>query len=180
MMEPEIKQFEGAVWPMKAVCLISDNIISVLVEQGKCNVKLTGGRRAARFYKAWRDLPVFKQITGVSFYLRNERCVPPDHDESNYGMAMQTLFSHGVPIECSVFRMEADAIDIEAAAQCYADLLPDSIDVILLGVGEDGHIASLFPTILRFPSQTPARLVLISATRLLDAPFTQEQNERLS
>ena len=89
-------------------------------------------------------------ITTVPF--GDERCVPPDHDESNYGMAMQTLFSHGVPIECSVFRMEADAIDIEAAEQRYADLLPDSIDVILLGVGEDGHIASLFPTILRFKS----------------------------
>ena len=73
-------------------------------------------------------------ITTVPF--GDERCVPPDHDESNYGMAMQTLFSHGVPIECSVFRMEADAIDIEAAEQRYADLLPDSIDVILLGVGE--------------------------------------------
>ena len=88
----------------------------------------------------------------MSFYFGDERCVPPDHDESNYGMEMQTLFSHGVPIECSVFRMEADAIDIEAAAQRYADLLPDSIDVILLGVGEDGHIASLFPTILRCKS----------------------------
>ena len=135
-MQPEIKHFESTVWPMKAAGLISDNINSFLDEQGKCSVMLTGGRSAARLYKAWRDLPAFQQMTGVSFYFGDERCVPTDHEESNYGMAMQTLFSHGVPIECSVFRMEADAIDIEAAAQRYADLLPDSIDVILLGVGE--------------------------------------------
>ena len=66
---------------------------------------LTGGGSAARLYKAWRDLPAFQQMTGVSFYFGDERCVPPDNSESNYGMAMQTLFSHGVPIECSVFRM---------------------------------------------------------------------------
>jgi 6-phosphogluconolactonase len=143
--QPVIKQFEGTDWPMKAAGLISDTINSVLAEQGKCSVMLTGGRSAARLYKAWRDLPAFKQTTGVSFYFGDERCVPPDHAESNYGMAMQTLFSKCVPIECSVFRMEADAIDLEAAAQSYADLLPESIDVLLLGVGEDGHIASLFP-----------------------------------
>ena len=46
---------------------------------------------------------------------------------------------------CSVFRMEAESTNQKVAAQRYADLLPDSIDVVLLSVGEDGHIASLFP-----------------------------------
>ena len=87
-MQPEIKQFESTVWPMKAAGLISDNINSFLDEQGKCSVMLTGGRSAARLYKAWRDLPAFQQKTGVSFYFGDERCVPPDHNESNYGMAM--------------------------------------------------------------------------------------------
>ena len=113
---------------------------------------LTGGGSAARLYKAWRDLPAFQQMIGVSFYFGDERCVPPDHEESNFGMVIQVLFPQGVPTGCSVFRMEADATNLETAAQRYADLLPDSIDVILLGVGEDGHIASLFPTILRCKS----------------------------
>lgn len=145
MMQPEINRFESTDWPTKAAGLISDNINSILDEQGKCSVMLTGGRSAARLYKAWRDLPVFQQMTGVGFYFGDERCVPPDHAESNYGMAMQNLFLNDVPTGCTVFRMEADDIDQEAAAQRYANQLPDPIDVLLLGVGEDGHIASLFP-----------------------------------
>jgi 6-phosphogluconolactonase len=143
--QPEIMQFESTDWPTMAAGLIQNSINNVLAEQGKCSVMLTGGRSAARLYKTWRDLHAFQQKTGVSFYFGDERCVPPDNAESNYSMAMQTLFSHGVPAGCSVFRMEAEATDQEAAAQRYADLLPDSIDVLLLGVGGDGHIASLFP-----------------------------------
>ena len=96
-MRTEIKQFEGTDWPMKVAGLISDNINSFPDEQSKCSVMLTGGRSAARLYKAWRDLPAFQQMTGVSFYFGDERCVPPDYAESNYGMAIQTLFHHGVP-----------------------------------------------------------------------------------
>lgn len=144
-MQPEIKQFKSTDWPTKAGGLISESINSVLAELGECSVMLTGGRSAACLYEVWRDLPAFQQMTGVRFYFGDERCVPPDHSDSNYGLAIQTLFKHGVPAGCSVFRMEADAKNLEGAAQRYADLLPDSIDVLLLGVGEDGHIASLFP-----------------------------------
>ena len=68
--------------------------------------------------------------------------------------------------------MEADTTDLETATQRYAD--------ILLGVGEDVISHHCFPTMLRFPSQTPARLALKNATWLLNVLFTQEQNERLS
>jgi 6-phosphogluconolactonase len=102
---------------MKADGLISDNINSVLIEKGKCSVVLTGGRSETRLYKAWCDLPAFQQMTGLSFYFGDERCVPSDHAESNYGLAIQTLFPHGVPTECAVFRKETDAIDLETAAK---------------------------------------------------------------
>ena len=106
---------------------------------------LTGGRSAERLYSEWRDIPEFKTLKAVSFYFGDERCVSPADSSSNYGMTMRTLFSNGLPLGCSVFRMEADELDLERVSLRYEELLPDKIDILLLSVGEDGHIASLFP-----------------------------------
>lgn len=144
-MHPEIKQFELLEWPVRSAQLIQDSITFILANKPQCSVMLTGGRSAERLYLAWAELPAFRQITGVQFYFGDERCVPPDHAESNYGMAMQSLFNQGVPAGCSVFRMEADAPDCNEAAIRYESVLPNKVDVMLLGVGEDGHVASLFP-----------------------------------
>jgi 6-phosphogluconolactonase len=144
-MCPEVKLFDVLDWPLQAARLIQDNINAALLKCGQCSVMLTGGRSAERLYSAWAELPAFRQMVGVQFYFGDERSVPPDHLESNYGMAMRTLFNQGIPAGCSVFRMEADDADRDAAALRYEDVLPDNIDVLLLGVGEDGHIVSLFP-----------------------------------
>lgn len=144
-MSTVIRQFEVTEWAVKAAGLIQDSINAILSEQGGCNVMLTGGRSAERLYTSWAKLPAFQQMTSVRFYFGDERCVPSDHPESNYGMVMRSLFDRGVPAGCSVFRMEANDSDHEAAALRYGEALPEKVDVLLLGVGEDGHIASLFP-----------------------------------
>ena len=125
--------------------MIQDHITAILQEQEQCSVMLTGGQSAERLYTDWSALTAFQLLSGVCFYFGDERCVPPDHPDSNYGLAMRTLFQQGVPAGCSVFRMEADDLKREAAARRYGETLPEHIDVMLLGVGEDGHIASLFP-----------------------------------
>lgn len=144
-MRPEIRQFDTVEWPVQSARLIQDRINGILHDHEQCSVMLTGGRSAERLYTAWARLPSFQQMTGVRFFFGDERCVPPEHPESNYGMVMETLFARGVPTGCSVSRMEADGLDCGSAATLYDEMLPNQVDVLLLGVGEDGHIASLFP-----------------------------------
>lgn len=142
---PMIIQLAPLEWPVQAAQLIHDHVVSVLADMGQCSVMLTGGRSAEGVYIAWAQLPAFKKMSGVQFYFGDERCVSPEHPESNYGMVMRTLFEQGVPAGCSVFRMEAEDANREEATKRYEDRLPNKIDVLLLGVGEDGHIASIFP-----------------------------------
>jgi 6-phosphogluconolactonase len=113
--------------------------------RGTCTVMLTGGRSAAQLYKAWAALSAFGQLRNVHFFFGDERCVPPDHPESNYALALRTLFQRGVPHACTVTRMDAEQANRAAAAAAYEVQLPDKVDVLLLSMGEDGHIASLFP-----------------------------------
>lgn len=91
----------------------------------------------------------------VEFYFGDERCVPPDHGESNYGMADATLFRPLRINASQVFRMAGEAGDPDQAAREYEALLRERFgcpapewprfDLVLLGMGDDGHTASLFP-----------------------------------
>jgi len=129
-----------------------------------CDVMLTGGRSAELLYTAWAALPEFDTLRNVRFYFGDERCVPPDHSQSNYGLAMRTLFCHGVPQNCTVTRMAAEQPDHAAAAAAYEQTLPARLDVLLLSVGEDGHIASLFPQSEAL-SETRRRVIAITAPK---------------
>lgn len=114
--------------------------------KGVCHIMLTGGRSAQQFYEAWASSghPP-SSFLGLRFYFGDERCVPPNHWESNYRLAGEALFPQGIPGNVRVYRMETDSNDLDAATDRYSASLPDTIDILLLSMGEDGHIASLFP-----------------------------------
>ena len=122
-----------------------------LQEFGRFAVALAGGstpkstyETLAAEYGGTRDLDWGR----VHFFFGDERSVPPDHEDSNYRMAYEALLSHVAA--GSVHRMRGELKPAEAAALYEHELEeffggPPRFDLVLLGIGEDGHTASLFP-----------------------------------
>jgi 6-phosphogluconolactonase len=81
----------------------------------------------------------------VAIFFGDERCVPPDSPDSNFRMARESLLDR-VPIAPEqVHRMRGEVSDRELAARDYEAVLPAELDILILGIGEDGHTLSLFP-----------------------------------
>ncbi|MBK9487746.1 MAG: 6-phosphogluconolactonase [Haliscomenobacter sp.] len=103
----------------------------------------------------------------IKFYWGDERCVPPDHADSNYRAALEHLLAPlAIPAE-NIFRIQGEQ-DPAEEAQRYAQVLRDTlpmvgvipqVDLVLLGMGADGHTASLFPN----------RLDLLPSTQICEA-----------
>ena len=116
--------------------------VASAIRGGLRTLVLAGGTTPKNAYRLLRQ----QELTwgGVTVLFGDERCVPPDHPDSNYRMAREELLDHVRP--ASVHRM-AGELGAEAAAAAYdavvAGLQP--LDLVLLGIGEDGHTASLFP-----------------------------------
>jgi 6-phosphogluconolactonase len=128
-------------------------------ERGVAHIALAGGntpRRAYEFLAAdgldW---------SGVHLWFGDERCVPPDDPESNYRMVRESLLEPaGIPAE-QVHPIDGTA-DPDEAARAYGAQLPERLDLAFLGLGEDGHTASLFPGDPLLEDPAPARAVVAS------------------
>lgn len=133
----------GERWVEEAAARIAGGLESSVVSRGWATVALAGGETPRPVYQrlAAMTLPWGK----IDVFFGDERAVPPDHRDSNYHMAVETLLDPaGVPA-ARRHRMPADAPDRLEAAEEYADLLPERLDLLLLGLGQDGHTASIFP-----------------------------------
>lgn len=146
-----------------------------IAQRGAFHIALAGGNTPRALYRCLGAPPLRPLLdwSRVHLWFSDERCVPPDHADSNYRMAVEAMLNR-LPVELEQFhRMEGELVP-EVAAQRYRDALAvlphDSedipvFDLILLGLGADGHIASLFP-------ETPALetyhtpVVALHATRL--------------
>lgn len=108
------------------------------------SVALSGGSTPGPVYERLAVEPELPW-SRMRIFFADERAVPPDDPASNYGLAADTLLSR-VPIDAGrVHRMEAERPDIHEAAAAYEKLLPSRLDLLILGIGEDCHTASLFP-----------------------------------
>ena len=108
------------------------------------SLAVSGGRTPQPTYAALAGEPGVPWAR-VRIYFADERGVPPDHPESNYGMARASLLSRVPVAPDAVLRMEAERADRDRAAREYATLLPERLDLLVLGLGADGHTCSLFP-----------------------------------
>jgi 6-phosphogluconolactonase len=108
------------------------------------HVALTGGSTPKNAYERAADMR--EDWSGVDFWFTDERCVPPDHEHSNFGMAQRALLSRVQG--GTVHRMRGE-LGPEDGATAYENEFdefgPAALDLILLGIGPDAHICSLFP-----------------------------------
>jgi 6-phosphogluconolactonase len=120
-----------------------------LSARGTWRIALAGGNTPRPLYQELAESSAAADRIDwarTALYFGDERTVPPDHKDSNYRMVRETLLSRIVIPAASVHRMEGEAEDLDAAAARYADALGDApLDLAILGMGADGHTASLFP-----------------------------------
>lgn len=121
-------------------------------QQGRFRVALSGGSTPRRMHTLLASEPFAQQIDWslVDVFWSDERCVPPDHPDSNYRMAHDTLLNFVPILASNIYRIPAELSPAGAAAS-YAKTLhtvftdAPRMDLLFLGMGDDGHTASLFP-----------------------------------
>ena len=151
-MHPRVVRTKNFV--ADAAGLILEHAHKAIAERNEFRIALSGGNTPAPVYDRVaaeaHDFP----WESVRFTFGDERCVPPDNPQSNFRMARENLFVPADVPEKSIMRMRGE-IDPQLAAQEYEDQLNAIVakhgeriyqhDLILLGLGDEGHTASLFP-----------------------------------
>jgi 6-phosphogluconolactonase len=132
--------------------------ISSVAQHGSFTVVLSGGSTPKSLYALLAEDPSFRSQlpwAKIHFFFGDERHVPPDHPDSNFRMANEALFSKAMVKPDQITRIHAEFADAEKAALEYQQALRayfklqdgelPRFDLVLLGMGDEGHTASLFP-----------------------------------
>jgi 6-phosphogluconolactonase len=158
-MEPEIKVFNDSTAVARAAALEFVNLATTALEtHDRCAVALAGGSTPKSMYSLLADDESLREKVPwdrLHFFWGDERQVPPEHQDSNYRMAFEAMLAK-IPVPPkNIHRMAGEEPDAAKAAEAYERDLQDffqlgpgqmpRFDLVLLGMGPDGHTASLFP-----------------------------------
>jgi 6-phosphogluconolactonase len=138
----------------KAAEMFVNSSRTCMASQGKFSVAISGGSTPRRLYTLLGSNPYREEVNWllVHFFWVDERCVPKEHEESNFKAAFDTLLSKiSIPDE-NIHRIMGEGAP-DKAARDYEEEVRKSFgmsglpmfDLVILGMGEDGHTASLFP-----------------------------------
>jgi 6-phosphogluconolactonase len=155
MAEREIKVFDNLDELSRAAAGRLREAASAAAPGKMVSVALSGGSTPRRLCQLLAEPASGIPWERVQIFQVDERAVPPDHAQSNYRMIHGYLLSHVADLEKHFHRMAAEQPDLEGAAEDYARTLAEvlgtapqdfpRLDLVFLGMGADGHTASLFP-----------------------------------
>jgi 6-phosphogluconolactonase len=175
---------DSQAWAEAAAAFVQEVGKEAVRANGRFLIALSGGTTPEPLYRALAS-PAFADRfdwSRTTFFFSDERCVPSDDPRSNYALAHKTLLTPLRIMPSQVYRMAGESRDPQAAASKYEQQLrlatktspsaQPSLDLILLGLGEDGHTASLFPgspalrdnqrliAVTQSPKDPPTRLTM--------------------
>ena len=161
---PTIVRLGNKDWATTAAEVVVKTINEVLRNGKRCRFALAGGSTPRALYQTlaanFKDAIPWSR---VDFFWGDERCVPPDDPASNYRMAKETLLTPLQIADARRHRIKGELPSNESA-RAYNEKLETPVDVVLLGMGTDGHTASIFPdtaqrtttTLNAVPTRSPA------------------------
>lgn len=123
---------------------IARSLQAAALERERIGLALSGGTGPRPVYEALARIPGLPWGR-VEIFFADERAVPPEHAESNFRLVKESLLERLPAPPAAVHRMEGERPHVAGAAADYERLLPPRLDVLVLGIGADGHTASLFP-----------------------------------
>lgn len=155
---PDIRIYrDSQAWVEAAAEFVLEVGKEAVRTNGRFLIALSGGTTPETLYRALTSPALAERFdwSRTTFFFSDERCVPPDDTRSNYALAKKFLFTPLKIMPSQVYRIAGESSDPQAAAFEYEQQLrlatktsssaQPSLDLVLLGLGEDGHTASLFP-----------------------------------
>ena len=148
----------------RAARAVAGAIEAASAERGGCSLALAGGSTPKPVYQRLAEDPAFDGVPWekLRVFYGDERCVPAGDPRSNHRMAREALLSRRPVPANRIHPMPGEREDRHRAAGEYAAILPDRFDLVLLGVGADGHTASLFPGSPALAAREPGALAVRS------------------